>query len=93
MSSEAPDPFANSAVAIRAPLHSNGPRRIQDLKIGRAIEGLPFPSVPGAVIQTGADFEWAWRVFLSRRTEADRHGVIREMDRKEVCAVGRRQAA
>jgi hypothetical protein len=72
--------FANYAFVIQAPLRSNGRRRIHDLKIGRAIEGLSFPAVPGAVIEARADFEWAWRVLLSRRAQRPifRHGVIRE---------------
>jgi hypothetical protein len=69
MSSKTPDPFANRAFAIQAPLRANGRRRIHDLKICRAIEGLSFPSVAGAVIQAGAD--------LSGHGECFYHGAQR----------------
>jgi hypothetical protein len=45
MSSTTPDAFANRAFAIDAPLRSNASAE-QDLKIGRTLEGLLFPSVP-----------------------------------------------
>ena len=42
--------------------------------------------------QARADFETAWRVFLSNRTEADFQAWRDErLDRSQICALGRRQ--